>query len=432
MFCSCLDNSTFFTDLEIQLPSNATRLNNSTAVEFIHYIDDSSEKFISQHDPNHYHNGRFQRETQYTESFIGDALQRGVCLTVAQGMVERFYPLVKEAPVETKVGRILRTLDAEIAMPFLYHHRPEIKVKPRYTLAYLLLVHNNLPTVIALIDALDDPTVYIYIHVDFNAPNEFREALQELAHNRTNIAVMPTAFSVIWGHATLLWAQIRGFFDLLDLIEFEYVINLSGSDYPLKSAETIYRALEEEPGNNWMDWTQADSWRVDWMYQCGAIEWDYMNLIKQCFDFGEVGVAYRPWDSLVDIFPERYKSSQWLILHRSTVEYLRTSDAVAILMMWAEHLHTPDEMIPATLLASSPFRNSTFRGSKRLIIWPEGGGEHPYQLWYFDEDLIEQHQRDKFFVRKVDVVEDPRLKGILDAIRERDEMSITDRPFGFA
>ena len=90
-------------------------------------------------------------------------------------------------------------------------------------------------------------------------------------------------------------------------------------------------------------------------------------------------------------------------------------------MIWAENTLIPDEMILATLFASSPFVSKTYKDPKRLMRWL--GNPHPESWWYEDKDDIYKWQKHFLWIRKVDLMEDPELKRILDEIRQVDEMS---------
>jgi Core-2/I-Branching enzyme len=432
--CTCLNNASFFTDIPLDLPDGETDLYSGSATKVVQLIDYSVNQILSHPDRMRH----YQRETTITNTYKADLPLRGICFTIAQGNIretDTWRPFVeKREPWHWRGkhgGRILRTIDSRSALPFLnYEGQYSLqagKQKKHYNLAYILLVHENFENVKLLVEALDDPTVFIYIHVDLASPNEFHEQIHSLAKEKSNIAVMGTQFSIIWGHMSLLWVEVRAFFDLLDLIEFDYVINLSGSDYPLKSAKTIYQTLERKPGSNWIYWSDGQDTGKEWelemrtehLFQCVLVP-EEPNL-KQCqFGFKNQGYEWRPWDGFKQLYPRRYKTSQWIILHSSAVKWLRTSEAGKLLMVWAENTLIPDEMILATLFASSPFVNKTYKDPKRLMRWL--GNPHPESWWHEDKDDIWSWAKHFLWIRKVDLTEDPELKVILDEIRKWDVM----------
>ena len=398
-------------------------MNSNTAAQLVEYIDQSAEQILDEPDRANY-----QKETRVTADYVIDSMRRGVCFTVAQGnqVSDPWTPFVvqphPENPRGNRLDRILRTIDADVALPFLHYDsqltHPE-STKPYYQLAYVILVHTNFENVKALIEALAAPSVFIYVHIDLSASPLFKEEMQNLLEERGDFTIMPTSFHVTFAHISLLWIEIRAFFDLLDLIDFDYIINLSGSDYPLKSAETIYRACQRLPGSNWLWWdtkSRQISGRTEYMYYCAKDD-------SQFCSFSEaINKEFRSWESMSDLFPTRYKSSQWVILHRTAVEYIRSSEAGKLLMMWAESTQCPDEMVLATLLGASPLVNQTYRDPKRLLRWLPWGW-HPYEWQKEDRGVIETWQDHFLWIRKVDVTKEPELKEILDDIRRRDELS---------
>jgi Core-2/I-Branching enzyme len=378
--------------------------------------------------------GNFQRESKFTDDFTADSLKRGICWNVAQGNLLWWKPYVKFTQnLEGKyAGRVLRTIHSNSAFPFLNYDRnhPNHPIvspseKPHYRLAYIVMVHQDAENVEALLDALEDPTVFIYLHVDLSSPQSFHQVISNLVKDRENIAIMPNPFAITWSHISMLWVEIRAFFDLLDLISFDYVINLSGSDYPLKSAKTIFDHLERKPQSNWL-W-----WKADGSKTIGDLETRFLPMYH-CREYGgdwKNRCLMQPWEpkgqreftGYSDLFPQLFKTSQWMILHRSTVEYLRTSEAGKLFLMHSEHTAIPDEMFFATLLATTPFNGRTFRDPKRLMFW--NGGSHPYVWTGENKGVIKAWEKHFLWIRKVDVTRDQQLKGLLDDIRQEDKMS---------
>jgi Core-2/I-Branching enzyme len=427
-FCDILNGATFFTDLDLNMSGIAGKLDHSTSEVFAQSLDWRARQILAQEE----FQGHFQRKTRFSESFTADSLKRGVCWNVAQGNLQMWRPYVylDQHSEGQYAGRVLRTIDDAAAMPFLNydgkqrsHITSAFANKPHYHLAYVLMVHSNSQNVAALIDALADPTVFIYIHVELFAPESFQQ-IRALVQTRTNVALMPTQFAVSWGNISLLWVEIRAFFDLLDLILFDYVINLSGADYPLKSAKTIYEHLGKKPNSNWVWWKadgakiQADlNYRMYNMFHCRESEQEG----KCMYTYPPQIQGYREFDGYKDLFPQFHKTSQWMVLHRSTVEYLRSSEAGKLFVMHMEHAAVPDEIFFATFLSSTPFASRTFRDPKRLMFWY--GAEHPYEWTRDDESVIDSWESHFLWIRKVDVSADPELKELLDEVRRKDKMS---------
>ena len=155
------------------------------------------------------------------------------------------------------------------------------------------------------------------------------------------------------------------------------------------------------------------------MYHCREVDGEPKN--KCIFPWPRETIGWREFDGYVDLFPEVCKMSQWMILHTSAVEYLRSSESGKLLLMYSEHTLIPDEMFFATILSSSPLHERTFSGAKRLMWWD--GGSHPHQWSYADQEIIQNRMENSLWIRKVDVRADQELKKFLDDLRQADRLS---------
>jgi Core-2/I-Branching enzyme len=433
-FCRSLNRATFFTDIPVDFPSGPSPLTRKNIPEFTSLIDYTARKLLERRDRREY-----QREVRVTHYYRDDFAARGMCFSLVQGFHEGGgdFPSLQWGQkwnAYPSQGRLLRSVDGQIIFPFLnFDGVDKVPLPPalirhqkqHFKIAYVVMIHNNVENVASLLDALldndDEGDVFVYLHVDYGKDfwltYGFFKEIQRLARERKNVKVMETRFPISRGHISILWAQLRAFFDLLDMITFDYVVNLSGSDYPLKKGKVIWEHLERRSGGNWIYWNdggwQADQ-RLDRMYHCLGKEGDLSCALDQN------PREYRSWSGMSDLFRNRYKGSPWLILHYSAVEYLRTSSRTKLLLIWSEHTLCPDEMFFPIFFAASPFVNKTYRDPKRLMRRDE-------RLQLMDWTVgdrwdIEYWQKYFCWIRKVDVVKDKELKELLDAIREKGEM----------
>ena len=355
----------------------------------------------------------FQRMSEFKDTWSDDMLRRGICWQVAQGCVAGWKDFTQ--------SRLIRTVGDSFAFPFMnFQSNSDIaKTKPRYRIAYVIMVHKDFNNVKNLIEAINDPHIFALIHVDRRADPEFYRQVQELIMQYDNMDVIRDRFTVIWAHVSIVWTQLWGFFELLDRIDFEYVINLSGSDYPLKSTSTMLAALDKMPNHNWVWWAPNSNnilYRLVWMWHCRVKNGDPEGLC----DFANKVQGQREFQ-LWDIFPVHRKSSQWVILTKSTIERLRSSKGLRLLLLHMEHSSIPDESLFSLFISGSakdtPITN---RDPKRLMSWNHG--PHPHTFSIMDTKTILAEQSAFFFIRKVDTVSDPQLKQLLDSIRQKGQM----------
>lgn len=119
----------------------------------------------------------------------------------------------------------------------------------KYKIAYLLLVHERLDIFSTLFEGLYDQDGLFLIHVD-NKRFEFKTQIHlwlqthQVYKESQNIFVMDNSFNLNWGASSIVFGQLEGFFTLMDIGEWDYVVNLSGYDYPLRSSKAIHAILE--------------------------------------------------------------------------------------------------------------------------------------------------------------------------------------------
>lgn len=129
---------------------------------------------------------------------------------------------------------------------------PRVKVKAK--IAYLLLVHSvsfAFASIQKILVALTDTDSVVLIHVDaktwhLHLQIEFFISThpEKVIRDRVFMLKQENRVVVQWGMVSIVNAQVHGYFTLLDLAEWEFVINLSTNDYPIRNASFIYSKLK--------------------------------------------------------------------------------------------------------------------------------------------------------------------------------------------
>jgi hypothetical protein len=116
------------------------------------------------------------------------------------------------------------------------------------------MFHNDFDSAVGVIESLLDDYVTILIHVDAKAP-AFKKRIEQYCQGlikqdeslKGRLQVMNKSFNGQWGHSSLVFMQLEGFFELLRMNRhWKYAINLSGKDYPLRYNDAIYHYLLEK------------------------------------------------------------------------------------------------------------------------------------------------------------------------------------------
>ncbi|KAJ3104686.1 hypothetical protein HDU97_008962 [Phlyctochytrium planicorne] len=292
-------------------------------------------------------------------------------------------------------------------------------------LAYLLMVHGDqsaIENVKYLVEQLDDGSAIILIHVDLRYDELYEAIKSYIAQRETymnaiirpnsqpvpgNVFISTSRYKGRWGHISLVWMQLNGFWELLDLADWHHVINLSALNVPMRKSREIHRILDlpENRGKNFV------SYWGEYKELAQRITRPHLpRMDKQDGEFNthhpdEAGLMYPP-------FPrwKVCKHHQWLILSQDFVQYLRDSEEVAMSLAFAEHTWIPDESFFCYVLLNTPqFMQKLINDNKNFITFPPNR-IHPKVLGLEDtvslgsgESETERDNPRYLFARKVDV-----------------------------
>ena len=160
---------------------------------------------------------------------------------------------------------MLKNVDAKTYFPFLTIQDKSIDTvraihRKRYKIAYLILAHEKISCLMTMMDALYSHEAIYLIHVDAHYP-EFKKKVMDWVKTTKwdNVYVMSKSFYGQWGGSSLVFMELEGFFQLMDMAEWDYVINLSVHDYPLANTSTIHHILEKTPQKSYIGHWVGDS-----------------------------------------------------------------------------------------------------------------------------------------------------------------------------
>ncbi|KAI8803355.1 core-2/I-branching enzyme-domain-containing protein [Cladochytrium replicatum] len=242
--------------------------------------------------------------------------------------------------------------------------QPNVHLR-RYKLAYLIMAYQDWRNVCALIDRLWDDHVIVAIHIDTNGRRETQLTKQVSLHINTkypkakNIYILPNPVPVYWGHSSIVHAELLGLFSLYEKADWDFVINLSEHDYPLRSNAKIYSELKKGPlipspkGSQPLSTDRLPNWFRMWHYQPGKEH--IARITRPTWLYPKFGVALSDRKLPLRKFPcpkwdLTIKNSQWFAASRPLVEMLRSSQAFANLLAYMEHSYIPDESIFSLIL----------------------------------------------------------------------------------
>lgn len=119
---------------------------------------------------------------------------------------------------------------------------------------YVVLVHGNAKFAIRLINALNEKNHTFVIHVDLKAQSAYNE-LSLFADKMENVYMLQIGRQdAVWGAFSIVNATLAAMKFGMELgRRFDYMIDISGSSYPIKSNRAIRKQLAERPNAIYMD-----------------------------------------------------------------------------------------------------------------------------------------------------------------------------------
>lgn len=222
-------------------------------------------------------------------------------------------------------------------------------------LGFLILAHANAEAVAQLLEGVYRKQHFYVVHVDYRADSvrdHLVERAEELRGDLDNIHVLPKSRSFIasWGSYDIVRAEIEGYEELLRMGVWEFLINLSGADLPLRDVDDISAMLAAYRGYNFMrqngNWNDRSGKATDYTvwYGCGG---HVYNISKR---------GQRPsWSDM-------HSASQWAVLNRDYLDYVlnpaKRDEKLNNLQFYAMTCIIPDESFLISMMKISPFRNT--------------------------------------------------------------------------
>jgi len=211
-----------------------------------------------------------------------------------------------------------------------------------------------------LVNSLYSPHHYFLIHVDRRQDYLYRE-MEALAARMPNVRLVTRRFATIWGGASLLQMLLTAMEELLAMQDWtwDFVLNLSESDYPIKPRDELVNFLTANKHNNFVKSHGREPERFikkqgldKTFFECDTHMW-------------RIGGRTLPWGVQID------GGSDWICLNNKFVKYVVHSndDLVTGLKKVFEHTLLPAESFFHTVLRNSEFCGSYVDNNLHLTNW---------------------------------------------------------------
>jgi hypothetical protein len=277
-------------------------------------------------------------------------------------------------------------------------------------LGFLLMAHKAPAQLERLLRAIHRPEHAYVIHVDAAAEPACHEVAAHWRRAHGNVALLRPR-NCRWGGWSTCAMELAGLRALLRMpARWDYYVNLSGQDFPLRRPEEMCAQLEAQDGRSFMLWFDPVATGI-WEKPLRRIRLWYVEV-----PFSKrVATLPRAWARDRRFLLRGgtwYGGSQWRVLSRSLAEWVATTP------FWREKLFfrntcLPDESFFQSVVLNSPRRGEVVCDDLRKVEWRRGP-ERP-RIWR-EEDLPELDASPAFFARKFDLSVDAC---VLDALEAR-------------
>jgi hypothetical protein len=255
-YCQTLSNAVFDEDAYINAFKGSLKQVDPSVDVFVNLVDNAG-------------NAHFELLKKSMHGIDLESAKRLACYFAVSSRVVNsgWNYTVSRTPCNYKILiLVLKHVDAKIYFPFLTINQDIVKTtqidlharvfdpsKKRYKIAYFIMAHDKKECLITMMDALYSTEGIYLIHIDANYP-EFKQEIVEWVDRSMwdNVRVMDKSFFGQWGGSSLVFIELEGFFQLLQMAEWDYVINLSAHDYPLANTSTIHHILQITPGRSYI------------------------------------------------------------------------------------------------------------------------------------------------------------------------------------
>lgn len=271
-------------------------------------------------------------------------------------------------------------------------------------IAYFILIHRYPNQFKRLFKSIYHKKNHYVIHVDKRAGKFFFDEINLFLSDYKNASLLESK-EAIWGGYSLVDAQLRGIEKLVTSgVKWDYFINLSGQDFPLKNQSFIMEYLSTFDCCEFIKVVNQNLVRPETMHRIK----DYVREIN-----GELVVSTvsdRPF--LKGVTP--YIGNQWMILSRSFCEFITYSPELRIFKDFYRNTLIADESFFQTVLMNTTFKSKVIYDDKREIDWVELSDIklRPRDFLTGDSEMLINSKN--LFARKFDENTDSGILSILE------------------
>lgn len=224
-------------------------------------------------------------------------------------------------------------------------------------IAYFIMIHHNPSAFKEMFQKIYTKDQIYLIHIDRKAAAITTEEIQLYLIQFPNVYVLES-INIVPGGFSMIQAELDAMGFLLNVsIEWDYFINLSGDDIPLKSQNIIRRFLTANRGRNYLFYYDQKFYRPDTLQR---IQNHFTEL-----SYKISSLIYKR-EFMRGVTP--YIGGKWFIFTRETCAFMTNDNRVMDFKNYYLHTLLPAESFFQTVLMNTNFHDIIVNDDKRAII----------------------------------------------------------------
>ncbi len=281
---------------------------------------------------------------------------------------------------------------------------------------------------IRLVNRIKTNDSTIIIHIDKKTGNRIYRRILEALHTYDNVYFLDRHVCNYgdFGHVK---ATLKGIQKIITLnIPGDYIILLTGQDYPIKSNREIQRFMNESKDQSFIEYfplPSSEHWNGNGgLDRVAHFHFYFRNhhiSIPNEHQF-KSHIINRFFSILSSLIPFRreipgglklYGGSSYWCLSRDCIEYIyKFVQQNSSFVNFFKHVSTPDEIFFQTIILNSTFKDHLVNRNLRYIDWSKPDPPYPAILRKLDfERFI---VTDNLFARKFDISIDEEILDMID------------------
>lgn len=278
--------------------------------------------------------------------------------------------------------------------------------------AYVISAYRRPHQLVRLVRRLETPNASFAIHVDRKTPDDVFRQMVDGLDGEASVSFLER-HTCNWGDFGHVRATLKGIDHLLSAgPAFDYLVLLTGQDYPLRPAAEVEGFLARADGRSFIShWPLPHE---PWTGRGGLDRIERWHIVRRGRHMSLPLRRRIPGD-----LPPFGGSPYWC-LARPLVEHVHAVvRSQPELVRFFEHVFIPDELFFQTIAVNSAWRESLVDDNLRYIDW----SRLPAPAILRRDDFDRLVGSSKLFARKFDEAVDAEILDLLDAHLDRDRVS---------